>query len=66
MTHESIKIIINLNNYSSIPKYIQVADTIANDILNGIIKKEERHLLLTILVGLVHCPVTLLIKHTEF
>jgi DNA-binding transcriptional regulator YhcF (GntR family) len=39
---KTTKIVISINNDSSIPKYIQIADSIANDILNGKIKKEER------------------------
>ncbi len=42
MTEKSTHILININNHSSIPKYIQIADSIANDILSGKIKKEQR------------------------
>ncbi|WP_428232851.1 GntR family transcriptional regulator [Flavobacterium sp.] len=39
---KSINILIRVNNHSSIPKYIQVADSISEDILNGNIKKQHR------------------------
>lgn len=42
VSEKSIDIVINISNYSSIPKYIQVADSITKDILNGKIKKEQR------------------------
>lgn len=42
VSEKSIDIVINISNYSSIPKYIQVADSITKDILNGKIKKEHR------------------------
>lgn len=35
-------IVVKINNHSSIPKYVQIADSIARDILNGTIKKDQR------------------------
>jgi DNA-binding transcriptional regulator YhcF (GntR family) len=40
MTEKTIN--ITINTHSSVPKYIQVADSISNDILKGKIKKEQR------------------------
>lgn len=42
MTQEDINITVNFNNNFRIPKYIQIADSISNDILNGKIKKEQQ------------------------
>lgn len=42
ITEKSINIEININSHSSVPKYIQIADSISKDILNGKIKKEHR------------------------
>ncbi|RVT79626.1 GntR family transcriptional regulator [Flavobacterium sufflavum] len=42
MTEKSTNITIRVNNHSSIPKYIQVADSISEDILNENIKKQHR------------------------
>lgn len=42
MAQETERITININNHSNIPKYIQIADSISKDILNGKIKKEQR------------------------
>lgn len=41
ITEKSINIEININSHSSVPKYIQIADSISKDILNGKIKKEH-------------------------
>ncbi len=40
MTEKAIN--ITINNYSSVPKYIQIADSLSKDIINGKIKKEQR------------------------
>lgn len=42
MIEKATSIVIRIYNHSSIPKYIQVADSISEDILNGKIKKKER------------------------
>ncbi len=42
MTEKATAIVVRVNNHSSIPKFIQVADSIAEDILNGNIKNEQR------------------------
>ncbi len=42
MVEKLSNIVIYINNHSSIPKYIQVADSISRDILTGKIKKEQR------------------------
>lgn len=42
ITEKSINIEININRHSSVPKYIQIADSISKNILNGKIKKEQR------------------------
>lgn len=42
MTEKATAIVIRVNNHSSIPKFIQVADSISEDILKGIIKNEQR------------------------
>jgi DNA-binding transcriptional regulator YhcF (GntR family) len=42
MIEKSTSIFIRINKHSSIPKYIQVADSITEDILNGNIKKQQR------------------------
>lgn len=39
---KATNIVVDLNKHSSIPKYIQIADCIAKDILDGKIKKETR------------------------
>lgn len=41
-SEKSIDIVINISNYSSIPKFIQIADSITKDILNGNINKGQR------------------------
>jgi DNA-binding transcriptional regulator YhcF (GntR family) len=42
MIQKTEHIVIKINNHSSIPKYIQIADSIGKDILNGKIKNEQR------------------------
>jgi DNA-binding transcriptional regulator YhcF (GntR family) len=42
MRDKSTNIVININKHSSIPKFIQIADGISKDILNGQIKKGQR------------------------
>jgi DNA-binding transcriptional regulator YhcF (GntR family) len=42
ITEKSTNIAIKINRHSSVPKYIQIADSIAKDILDGKIKKEQR------------------------
>lgn len=42
MTEETINIVINIKSNSSIPKYIQIADSITKDISNGKIDKGQR------------------------
>ncbi len=42
VTEKTTNIVVNINKHSSVPKYIQVADSIAKDIMNGKIEKEQR------------------------
>lgn len=42
MIQKTEHIVIKINNHSNIPKYIQIADSIGKDILNGKIKNEQR------------------------
>ncbi len=42
IVEETTKIVVKINRLSSIPKYIQIADSITKDILDGKIKKESR------------------------
>jgi DNA-binding transcriptional regulator YhcF (GntR family) len=42
MIEKSPSIVVRINKHSSIPKFIQVADSISEDISNGNIKKQQR------------------------
>jgi DNA-binding transcriptional regulator YhcF (GntR family) len=42
ITEKTTNIVVKTNKHSSVPKYIQIADSIAKDILEGKIKKETR------------------------
>lgn len=42
MTQDSVNITINVKKHSRTPKYIQIADSISNDIFSGKIKNEQR------------------------
>lgn len=42
MTKKSTNIVINIDNESSVPKYKQIAKSIANDIIHGKIKRGQR------------------------
>lgn len=42
MRQDAIKFAINFKNHSLAPKYIQIADSISNDIMSGKIKKEKK------------------------
>ena len=42
ITEKTTNIVVNTNQHSSVPKYIQIADSIEKDILEGKIKKETR------------------------
>lgn len=42
MTEKTTNIVIKINRHSSIPKFIQIADSITKDILNGNINKGQR------------------------
>lgn len=42
ITEKTTNIVVNITKHSSVPKYIQIADSIAKDILDGKIKKEMR------------------------
>ncbi|AOW10618.1 GntR family transcriptional regulator [Flavobacterium gilvum] len=42
MAHETERILINIKKDSSVPKYIQVADSITNDIKSGKIKIDQK------------------------